>query len=444
MEDEAYIDDLIRQGLLKSRRGRPSRAAVAAKLEAGVAELRSRMGGLLSPDEAQDIWGDIWEHEAHNSTALEGNTLAVKEVAELLKSGKAVGGKPLRDYLEVKGYADAAQWAYRQALQPGGWRNDDLLSLEEIRGIHFRVVDPVWTVFPPPGAGPEERPGSLRRHDIEPLASGVRPPSWVDVPHVVGDWIATLAEVSRADPLERLQSVAAVHGAFERIHPFYDGNGRTGRLVTNLILVRLGYPPAIIVKAERPKYIQALGRADQGDTAWLGEILARASTATLYRFMIPAAAGPHRNVPLAALADAEVTARALRNAAERGRLRATRGADGQWRSNAHAVSDYKSSRYRRRLRLTQAPKRGWGALALRVGVVYSTKSRRDLEQFLDDLAPRYRRVLQLRFGLFPGRQLDVSEIGARFGIQASRAQELIDQALALLQERVVFHRLNTR
>ncbi len=162
-EDEDIIDDLVRQSLLRSRPGRPSRETIAAKLEAGVAELRSRMGGLPSPDETHDIWGNIWHEEAHNSTALEGNTLAIKEVAELLSSGKAVGGKPLRDYLEVKGYADAAEWTYRQALEPGGWKHDDrLLSLEEVRAIHFRVIDPVWNVFPPDGARVDEKPGSFR------------------------------------------------------------------------------------------------------------------------------------------------------------------------------------------------------------------------------------------------------------------------------------------
>jgi len=60
------------------------------------------MGGLPSPDEADGIWGDIWRQEAHNSTALEGNTLALREVV-LLELGKAVGGKTLREYLEVRG-----------------------------------------------------------------------------------------------------------------------------------------------------------------------------------------------------------------------------------------------------------------------------------------------------------------------------------------------------
>lgn len=115
---------------------------------------------------------------------------------------------------------------------------------------------------------------------------------------------------------------------FERIHPFPPGNGRAGRRVTNLLLIRLGYPPAIIRKAERTRYLQNLRRADEGDPAPLGEFLARAIIDTLMRFIVPAVAGPARLVPLAALATREVSVRSLRAAAERGRLRAQRDARG--------------------------------------------------------------------------------------------------------------------
>ena len=80
-------------------RGRPSREAIYRQLDESVDELRSRLGGLPTPVEAEDIWGDIWFQEAHNSTAIEGNTLVLREVELLLREGRAVGDKELADYM---------------------------------------------------------------------------------------------------------------------------------------------------------------------------------------------------------------------------------------------------------------------------------------------------------------------------------------------------------
>ena len=123
------------------------------------------------------------------------------------------------------------------------------------------------------------------------------PPAWTDVPALMADWIA---DVNRLEPnAEQFpEAVAELHCRFERIHPFLDGNGRAGRLVLNLLLVRLGYPPAIIYKNQRRMYLAALRRADRGDSGPLGELIARAILDNLYKFVIPAVAGPGRLVPL--------------------------------------------------------------------------------------------------------------------------------------------------
>ena len=85
---------------------------------------------------------DIWHLEAHHSTALEGNTLVLREVEALLGEGRAVGAKPLKEYMEVKGYADAARWVYGQALEPDEWSDGDLISLNELRRIHHMAMTP--------------------------------------------------------------------------------------------------------------------------------------------------------------------------------------------------------------------------------------------------------------------------------------------------------------
>ena len=326
-------------------------------------ELRARLGGLPLPAEAEDIWTAIWYQEAHNSTALEGNTLALREVEILLSERRVVGEKQLRDYMEVRGYADAAQWIYSQAVAPGDWGNGELLTLTEVREAHRRAMTPAWEVDPPAEATDVESPGNWRRHNIRPFAGGMQPPGHTELPALMTDWVASVnairSEVSavpevrqfRGMELELIrppiaEAVARRHAVYERIHPFLDGNGRTGRLLTNLLLVRLGYPPAIIYKRERPRYLEALRKADQGDYGPLGELVARAVLDNLMRFILPAVAGPARLVPLEALATADLSVIALRNAAERGRLRAVRTPAGTWQSSKQWVTVYKASRYK--------------------------------------------------------------------------------------------------
>lgn len=328
-----------------SKRGRLPRQLVYQRLKEAISELRESMGGLPSPTEAEGIWTAIWHQEAHHSTALEGNTLVLSQVEALLAEGRAVGNKELREYMEVRGYAAAAQWVYSQALDPGDWTTGDLLNLTEVRRAHQLALGPVWEVAPHPNATEAEVPGSFREHDIEPFPSGMVPPSWVEVLAHITDWLGDVSVIRSADnPIEAL---AAAHAGFERIHPFLDGNGRTGRLLLNLVLVRLGYPPAVIYTRDRTRYLRALRAADNGDPGRLGELLARAVTDNLYRFVLPAVAGPHRLVPLVALATPAQSVFSLRAAIERGRLRAQKGPDGQWRCTRAWVDEYLASRYRR-------------------------------------------------------------------------------------------------
>jgi hypothetical protein len=330
----------------KSARGRPTRDALHARLAFLVGELNNRLGGLPSPDEADGIWTDIWYHEAHSSTALEGNTLVLQEVETLLREGRAVGSKELKDYLEVSGYAAAAQWVYSQALSSGPWKSGKLITLTEIRHIHRLAMTPAWDVAPHSDATDEESPGNWRRHDIHPFKHGMKPPSHPGVPALVRDWVDSVATLPR-DSTAIAEAVAARHAEFERIHPFIDGNGRVGRLLMNLQLVRLGYPPAIIQKRLRDRYLEGLNHADRGDPALLGEIIARAVIDNLSRFILPAVAGPAKLVPLEALVTKELTIVALRNAAQRSRLKAMRAADGTWRSSRQWVDEYRADRYSR-------------------------------------------------------------------------------------------------
>lgn len=110
--------------------------------------------------------------------------------------------------------------------------------------------------------------------------------------------------------------------------PFIDGNGRTGRLELNLILVRLGLPPAIIFKSNRNRYLTALDKADKADPGPLAEL-------------------PARLVLLKSLATPELSYEALRQAAARGRLEVSHSSDGTVRSSKLAVDTCRDSKYSR-------------------------------------------------------------------------------------------------
>ncbi len=119
---------------------------------------------MPSPLEAEGIWRGIWLEEAHHSTAIEGNTLVLKQVEQLLNEGLAVGNKELKEYVEVRGYANAADWVYSHGMESGSWSTGEPINLTEVRHVHKLALDLVWDVAPHPDATNREAPGSFRAH----------------------------------------------------------------------------------------------------------------------------------------------------------------------------------------------------------------------------------------------------------------------------------------
>ena len=127
-------------------------------------------------------------------------------------------------------------------------------------------------------------------------------------------------------PIMHPIATAAHHHAWiERIHPFVDGNGRVGRLLLNFMLIQRGYPPAVILASQRKRYLGALRAADTGNAKPLADVIARAVSGALTRFLIPNLAGDAKLVPLSALSHKSVySANYLKILATRGKLRVVR------------------------------------------------------------------------------------------------------------------------
>jgi fido (protein-threonine AMPylation protein) len=326
--------------------GRPSREEVLTSLDQARNDLQL-IGGLPEPTVFQDVWAGIWTEETHNSTAIEGNTLRLKQVQLLLEDGVVSGSQnELQEWLEAKAYGEAARWVYHEAYARSG-PGPGQITEADIREIHKRVVETVWLHFPPEGLVRGEKPGTYRLKDHDPLRPDLLPMPCSVVGGELAAWVQRATDRSWSIDQHPIERLAQLHAQFERIHPFPDGNGRVGRLVLAALLVQAGYPPAIVYKDERRRYLKSLRRADEGDSGPLTELLARSVREGIYKFLMPKLAGPLSVVPLAGLADSELTRWALIAAAQRGRLKAQKYG-GAWYSTPQWVREYKQGRYRRK------------------------------------------------------------------------------------------------
>jgi hypothetical protein len=117
--------------------------------------------------------------------------------------------------------------------------------------------------------------------------------------------------------------------------------------VLNLLLVRLGFPPCIVLKQRRAAYLKALDSADGQNYRPLAEIIARGVLDNVHRFIVPEFMQDSNLVSLESLVDKELSYNALRQAALRGKLQANIGVDGRYYSTKQAVKQYKATRYKR-------------------------------------------------------------------------------------------------
>ena len=204
--------------------------------------LRKRIhpGGLESLEHSQRI--DI----TYTSNAIEGNTLTAGETALVLEKGITIAGKSLKDHLEAIDHARALNWVLEIASQ-----RDTPITEADIRNLHHLVV----VKSKPEIAG--RYADSARYVNTD---AGVHHfPAPVEIPALMETFCRWLS-AARDTP----ETAFKAHGKLVGIHPFNDGNGRTARLLMNLVLSRAGYPPVAIRPEDRPAYVAALEIAEQG------------------------------------------------------------------------------------------------------------------------------------------------------------------------------------
>ena len=182
----------------------------------------------------------------YTSNAIEGNTLSRRETALVVEKGLTVGGKTLIEHLEATNHARALDWVRAQIH-----RKAQDLGEKDILQIHDIILKGI----------DDDNAGHYRSVPVRIAGSMVTLPNPIKVP----DLMKTFAEfLQNSHDLHPIELAAEAHYRLVTIHPFVDGNGRTARLLMNIILMMSGYPMAIIRKSDRLNYISSLEKAQLG------------------------------------------------------------------------------------------------------------------------------------------------------------------------------------
>jgi Fic family protein len=212
--------------------------SIAAKKDRLDAMRPVSRAALLALQKAYDV--DL----TYTSNAIEGNTLTLRETAELIEHGLTVGGKPLRDHLEAIDHYNAVLWMRELAAK------DSRVDENTVREMHRRIVfrsqpeiGGIYSTLPRRVAG-----------------SPVIFPNPVKIPRLMKEYGEGLGQ-AEAGPAASFDA----HYRLVAIHPFADGNGRTARLLMNLLLLRQGYPPVAVRPEDRKSYLDALEHASVRD-----------------------------------------------------------------------------------------------------------------------------------------------------------------------------------
>lgn len=191
----------------------------------------------LSPAEVDALREMFIVEHTYNSNAIEGNTLTLQETGLVLQ-GITIDRKPLKDHLEAVGYKEAFEYVEQLA------KEQNPLTDYEIRAIHSLVL-----------ADRKEDRGQWRRVPVRIVGATTTPVQPYQIEPMISALLADMNTVYRK--LHVVEQAALFHLRFESIHPFIDGNGRTGRLVMNLQLIQAGYPPINVKFTDRRRYYEA-------------------------------------------------------------------------------------------------------------------------------------------------------------------------------------------
>ena len=191
------------------------------------------------PKEALVSFDKNFEVEyAHNSTAIEGNTLSLIQTKAVLEDGISIGGKTLREIYEVVNHQKAFEFINRCII------DGKLLDEKIVKDIHALLMENILTG------------GIYRRVEVRISGAGHKPPGPSEMYHQIKNFYTDMFSY-RAER-NAIELAAWTHAEFVKIHPFVDGNGRTSRMIMNYQLMANGFLPVSIAKENRLEYFEVL------------------------------------------------------------------------------------------------------------------------------------------------------------------------------------------
>ncbi len=203
----------------------------------------------LSPTIVSKLRERFMIEMTYNSNAIEGNNLTYQETYLIISEGITVKSKSFKNHLEAKSHQDALEFIYDLI----DFDSSLIMSQNLIRQIQNLVILPI----------DKSIAGKYRIGSVAIAGSKLKPPIATKIPYFMSEIISWFKK--NQNKMHPIELASIMHHKLVSIHPFDDGNGRTSRLIINVILLQQGYPLITILKNDRKKYYQSLSKADNGD-----------------------------------------------------------------------------------------------------------------------------------------------------------------------------------
>jgi len=261
----------------------------------------------------------------YNSNAIEGNTLTLQETEIVINSGITIGGKTVNEHFEAINHKKGIDYL-KLVIE-----KKERITEQVIRNLHSLILNSI----------DDAEAGNYRKQNVRIVGANHLPPQSIKVPRLMSEFFEWLNENEYNRNIAEL--AADVHYKLVMIHPFIDGNGRVSRLLMNLLLMKHGYPPAIILKVDRKRYYRVLNEANLGKPEPFNDFIGRSIERSLIIYLSSIEPDQTENKMFINLREAtkycEYSQEYLSLLARKGRIAAVK-INKNWMTTREAIEEY--------------------------------------------------------------------------------------------------------